>query len=76
MHATGPVTVDLAAGTADGDASVGHDTFTGVNRVRGSYFADTLLGSNNPSGTAEIFEGRGGDDFINGLGGFDRARVT
>ena len=73
LHATGPVTVDLAAGTADGDASVGHDTFTGVNRVRGSYFADTLLGSNNPSGTAEFFEGRGGDDFINGLGGFDRA---
>ena len=67
------MTVDLAAGTADGDASVGHDTFTGVNRVRGSYFADTLLGSNNPSGTAEFFEGRGGDDFINGRGGFDRA---
>ena len=73
LHATGPVTVDLAAGTADGDASVGHDTFTGVNRVRGSYFADTLLGSNNPSGTAEFFEGRGGDDFIDGRGGFDRA---
>ena len=52
---------------------VGHDTFTGVNRVRGSYFADTLLGSNNPTSTAEIFEGRGGDDFIDGRGGFDKA---
>ena len=30
LHATGPVTVDLAAGTADGDASVGHDTFPGL----------------------------------------------
>ena len=73
LHATGPVTVDLAAGTADGDASVGHDTFTGVNRVRGSYFADTLLGSNNPNGTTEFFEGSGGDDFIDGRGGFDKA---
>ena len=73
LHATGPVTVDLAAGTADGDSSVGHDTFTGVNRIRGSYFSDTLLGSNNPANTVEIFEGRGGDDFINGGGGFDRA---
>ena len=73
LHATGPVTVDLAAGTADGDASVGHDTFTGVNRVRGSFFADTLLGSNNPNGTAELLEGRGGDDFIDGRGGFDKA---
>src|SRR5262249_23572947 len=73
LHATGPVTVDLAAGTADGDASDGHDTFSGGHRGRGSYFADTLLGSTNPSGTAEFFEGRGGDDFIDGRGGFDRA---
>ena len=28
--ATGGVTVDLVAGTADGDASVGHDTISGV----------------------------------------------
>ena len=32
-----------------------------------------LLGSNNPANTVEMFEGRGGDDFINGGGGFDRA---
>ena len=61
-----------ARGTATGDASVGTDTFTGVQFVRGSSFADTLLGSNNLTGV-EVFEGRGGNDFIDGRGGFDRA---
>ena len=63
----------MATGIADGDPiSVGHDIFSGVNSVRGSEFADTLTGSNNPTGV-EVFEGRGGDDTINGGGGFDRA---
>src|SRR6185436_920892 len=34
-------------------------------------FGDTFEGSNNSTGV-EVFEGRGGDDFIDGLGGFDR----
>ena len=72
LNATGPVTVDIAAGIATGDASVGTDTFTGVQGVRGSAFADTLLGSDNAS-APEVFEGRGGNDFIDGRGGFDRA---
>jgi Ca2+-binding RTX toxin-like protein len=67
--ATGPVTVDFAAGTADGDASVGHDVFTGVNSVRASSHADMLFGSD----ANETFDGRGGNDTINGMGGFDRA---
>src|SRR5262249_30166317 len=62
----------LAAGTADGDVSVGHDIFTGVNYIRGSEFDDSLLGSNNPANTVEVFEGGGGNDFIDGRGGFDR----
>ena len=65
--------LDIAAGTADGDGSVGHDIFTGVQFVRGSAFADTLQGSNNGPGTVETFEGRGGDDMIDGRLGFDRA---
>ncbi len=74
LHATAGVIVDFAIGTADGDASVGHDTFTGVNGVRGSYFDDLLYGSNNTlAGTFQSFEGRGGDDYIDGRGGFDRA---
>ena len=66
LHATAGVTVDLAAGTAHGDKSVGHDTFepqpsgapfnTGVSGVRGSYFNDFLYGSN--SAGVERFDGR------------------
>ena len=85
FHATAGVTVIFnpvtswatasagASGIATGDTSVGTDTFAGVNSVRGSYFADTLIGSNNPFGTAENFEGLGGNDIVNGGGGFDRA---
>ncbi|MDI1262056.1 MAG: calcium-binding protein [bacterium] len=84
FHATAGVTVTLAAnswtsptsgasGTATGDASVGTDTFTGVNNVRGSFFDDAFYGSNNPNFTSENFEGLGGDDLIDGGTGFDRA---
>src|SRR5262249_34895068 len=62
------------SGTVTGDASTGTDTFTGVYSVRGSNFDDTFHGSNNPSNSAEEFEGRGGNDLIDGGGGFDRAR--
>ena len=72
LQATAAVVVDIATGTALGDGSVGRDTFTGVNRVRGSYFDDNLYGSNNFN-TFENFEGRGGNDYIDGRGGFDRA---
>ena len=73
INATSGVTVDLLAGTATGDASVGTDTFTGVNSIQGSYFADTLYGSNNGSSTTQSFDGAAGDDFIDGRGGFDLA---
>jgi Ca2+-binding RTX toxin-like protein len=73
VGATGPVTVDLAAHTADGDASVGHDTFSGVNQVRGSEYADTLLGGNPAMNGFEGYDGRGGDDYIDGGDGYDRA---
>jgi Ca2+-binding RTX toxin-like protein len=73
-NATAAVTVDLAAGTATGDSSVGSDTITGgVNSVVGSQFGDTLYGSNNAANTSEVFEGRGGNDFFDGRGGFDQA---
>ncbi|MEH2614336.1 Ig-like domain-containing protein [Bradyrhizobium sp. AZCC 1693] len=71
LNATSAVTVDIAAGTADGDASVGHDTFTNVNAIFGSTFNDTLYGSDNGFATFEIYEGRGGDDYIDGRGGYD-----
>ncbi|KYG21639.1 hypothetical protein SE92_16370 [Bradyrhizobium sp. AT1] len=71
--ATAAVTVDIAAGIADGNASVGHDTFSAVNAIVGSVYADTLLGSDNPSGTYEQYDARGGDDLIDGRGGYDFA---
>ena len=74
LHATSGVTVDIAAGIATGDASVGTDTFTGVRIVRGSAFDDTLRGSNNPN--VELFEGDAGNDFIDGRGGFDRVTYS
>jgi len=78
INATDAVTVDIAAGTAHGIvsgdlANVGTDSFSGVNSIWGSYFADTLNGSNNPTGTAEFFDGGAGNDSIDGRGGFDVA---
>ncbi|UPJ41119.1 VCBS domain-containing protein [Bradyrhizobium sp. 40] len=75
VSATSGVTVDIQAGFADGDASVGHDTFgtAGINGAWGSSHNDTLLGSANPNGSVEVFAGMAGDDLIDGRGGFDRA---
>lgn len=72
INATGGVTVDFAAGTASGDVSTGHDTFTGVNAVQGSMFDDILRGSNSTAST-ETFYGGAGNDLIDGRGGFDLA---
>jgi hypothetical protein len=85
INATAAVTVDLALttvpgstgiayGTAAGDlANIGTDTiFGGVNSIQGSYFADTLYGSNTMS-TTESFDGGAGDDYIDGRGGSDQA---
>jgi Ca2+-binding RTX toxin-like protein len=78
--AAGAVTVDLAAGTGKaidmGDTSVDTDTFTGVNQVRGSSFADTLTGGNSLYNGFEGFDGRGGNDSIDGGQGWDRAEYS
>ena len=76
VSATAGVTVDLALGTATGDASVGTDSFTGVSQVRGSQFADTLLGDVNNNtldgqGGNDVLDGRGGNDTLTGGGGSD-----
>src|SRR5437764_321650 len=52
-------------------ANIGTDTiFGGVISVNGSRFGDTILGSGAAN---ESFTGGGGDDFIDGRGGFDSA---
>ena len=76
-NATAGVTADIAAGTATGDASVGTDTFTGVNNAFGSNFNDTLLGSggndvlNGGNGGNDTLDGRGGNDNLTGGAGAD-----
>ena len=67
------LSVDLAAGTATGNASVGTDHFTNVSSVIGSGYGDTLRGSDNVNGSFEQFDGRGGNDTIEGRGGYDFA---
>jgi Ca2+-binding RTX toxin-like protein len=61
----GPVTVDLAAGTATGE---GTDTLTGIENVFGSgNFGDTLTGDTQDNA---LF-GSGGDDSVSGGDGND-----
>lgn len=65
---TGAVNVDLAAGTAIGDTSVGTDHFQGgVSAIAGSQFDDQLHGDAG----ANSIEGRWGNDSIDGRGGGD-----
>ncbi|NVM77439.1 Ca2+-binding RTX toxin-like protein [Duganella sp. SG902] len=66
---TAAVTVDLGAGTAQ-DGLGGTDELHNIEGVRGSSFNDTLLGSDE--GEFESFEGREGNDSIDGKGGTDR----
>jgi Ca2+-binding RTX toxin-like protein len=69
------VTVDFAAGTGVGavGSNAGRDALVNFNQVRGSAFNDSLFGSDRTDVT-EFFEGRDGNDAIDGRGGFDVAR--
>ena len=81
-NVTGGITVNMAAGTVNGDASVGHDTLLSVEAVRGTNFADTYnatgftasstnagsAGVNNLGAAFNEFEGLGGNDSITGNG--------
>jgi Ca2+-binding RTX toxin-like protein len=72
-RSTAAVTVTLGglgAGTATGTAT-GTDTLLNIEGVRGSDFNDVLTGSNEV-GIYEFFEGRAGNDTINGGGGTDQ----
>jgi Ca2+-binding RTX toxin-like protein len=77
-NATGAVTVNIALGTASGDASVGSDTFTGVSTAQGSNFADHLIGSAGNEVLdgwitgADTLDGGGGNDTLIGQAGADR----
>jgi len=74
--ATGGITANLTAGTVSG-AGVGTDTLVGIERIRGSNFADTYnatgfkAGASPAPGVSPLFnefEGMGGNDTIIGNG--------
>jgi Ca2+-binding RTX toxin-like protein len=67
-NASAGAVVDLAAGTAT--AGTNSVTLEEVEAALGSPFADTLTGN----GDQNEFFGLGGNDFIDGSGGFDFAR--
>ena len=74
------VNVNLATGTAT-DNWGNTDTFTGIELIVGSGWADTLTGGNALNGTGasdgfEGFTGNAGNDTINGGAGFDRASYS
>lgn len=72
-----PVTVDLAAGTADADWW-GSDTLVNFENVIGSAYRDVLVGDDRPNtiwggSRSDSMMGRGGDDLLIGGGGSDDA---
>jgi Ca2+-binding RTX toxin-like protein len=64
-NASGPINVNLGAGSASG--ADGNDTLISIENVRGSASSDTLTGSDE----GNDFQGRAGDDTISALGGDD-----
>ena len=71
----GPVTVDLAAGSATG---AGTDTLAGFEEVWGTNAGDTILGNDADNvlegrGGADDLSGRAGDDVLDGGDGADHA---
>ncbi|MCC7427462.1 MAG: hypothetical protein IT557_11185, partial [Alphaproteobacteria bacterium] len=69
--APGPVSVNLALGTAS-DGSGGTDTLVSIENVFGSAFDDTLIGDGN----ANRLRGGAGADTLDGAGGDDVADYT
>jgi Ca2+-binding RTX toxin-like protein len=67
-HSYAGVEVNLSTGIAN-DGLGGVDTLANIEVVRGSTFADTLIGSD--SSTPETFDGGAGADVIDGKGGID-----
>ena len=62
MGSLGPVTVNLATGSATGGQ--GNDTFSGIENVNGTDGNDTITGDAN----SNTLTGRGGDDLLDGGG--------
>ncbi len=73
------ISIDLTTGKFVGGLGFGTDTFTGVNRVRGTAFDDVLTGGQDAYGqpaVSEVYTGGGGNDKITGGSGFDIANFA
>jgi hypothetical protein len=67
--------VDKINNTSLDVAKVGVDVLLGgINSLRGSSFDDILIGGVAENELLELFDGRTGNDFLDGGSGFDRAR--
>lgn len=65
------ITVDLVTGVGNAVAAgLGTDTLSGVERVTGGAFADTILGD----ALDNVLSGNGGDDVLDGRAGDDALR--
>jgi methionine-rich copper-binding protein CopC len=64
-------TVDMSHLSVNGTQALGIKTLSGIDQIRGTDFADTMVGGAYDD--FEGFRGRGGDDFINGASGVDRS---
>lgn len=69
------IQADLGTGLVSGGLGSGNDLLVNIHRLRGSGLADVLNGSDTTA-YMEEFEGRGGNDVIDGRGGADRVRYT
>ena len=83
------ITIDMAAGTVSGGASVGTDTLKSIENIRGTDFADTYVATgfnqSSPNNAQDIqiqsninnvFEGGGGNDTIIGSSGAQSSYST
>lgn len=66
-NAAGGISVQLYNAVASSDGDRGSDTLAGIDNIRGSAFADTILGDN----AANHLTGGAGDDRLQGRGGVD-----
>jgi Ca2+-binding RTX toxin-like protein len=66
------IVVNLDTGTAT-DGFGNTDTLIDIERVRGTFFADSITGSSTANIRQERFEGLNGNDTMNGQAGYDMA---
>ena len=75
VNSTAGIIASLTAGAGVGGDAEG-DTYTNIENLTGSDYADALVGNNSPNSLYgldgnDFLDGKGGDDFMNGGSGND-----